>query len=340
MLPGEYTSPTQPFPVKPAPFVRQRITENDITNISDSSRNYILNVIGKAKLGSIYTPPDTNGVIQIPGTIGGAEWGGASFDTETGFLYVNANELPLVLKMKALPLSSESSNAGERLYTLNNCSMCHGGKREGVGSFPSLQDISNRLKPQDIDKLLQTGRRQMPAFPNLTADDRNALIGFLWGEKQQISTTAQPAETELRYVNNGWTQLIDQYGYPGIKPPWGTLNAIDLNKGELVWQVPLGEYDELTKRGIPPTGTQNLGGPIVTAGGLVVIAATFDEKLRIFDKHTGKLLWQYKLPAAGYASPATYMVNGKQYIAIAAGGGGKVGSPSGDSYVAFALESK
>ena len=137
---------------------------------------------------------------------------------------------------------------------------------------------------------------------------------------------------------NGWTVLTDKEGYPGVKPPWGTLNAIDLNKGELLWKVPLGEYPELVKRGIPATGTQNLGGAVVTAGGLVIIAATFDEKLRIFDKHTGKLLWEYKLPAGGYATPATYMLNGKQYIVIAAGGGGKVGSLSGDAYVAFRLK--
>jgi len=132
--------------------------------------------------------------------------------------------------------------------------------------------------------------------------------------------------------------LTDKEGFPGVKPPWGTLNAIDLNKGEILWQVPLGEYPELAKRGIRNTGTQNLGGAVVTAGGLIIIGATYDEKLRIFDKQNGKLLWEYKLPAGGYATPATYMIEGKQYIVVAAGGGGKVGSPSGDAYVAFRLK--
>jgi len=141
-----------------------------------------------------------------------------------------------------------------------------------------------------------------------------------------------------RYIHDGWTPLLDQDGYPGIKPPWGTLNAIDLKSGEILWQSPLGEYPELTKKGFPVTGTPNLGGPLVTAGGLVFIAATKDEKFRIFDKKSGKVVWEYKLPAGGYAMPATFSVNSKQYVVVAAGGGGKVGSASGDAYVAFSLK--
>ena len=181
----------------------------------------------------------------------------------------------------------------------------------------------------------------MPAFPNLSPEDKQALLDFLFNkEEKKTSAISPPANTEkkYRYVHDGWIPLVDKEGYPGVKPPWGTLNAIDLNTGELLWKVPLGEYPALSKRGIAPTGTPNFGGAVVTAGGLVIIAATFDEKLRIFDKDNGKLLWEYKLPAGGYATPATYLLKGKQYIVIAAGGGGKVGSPSGDAYVAFALE--
>ena len=141
---------------------------------------------------------------------------------------------------------------------------------------------------------------------------------------------------EVPFVMTGYKRFLDKEGYPGIKPPWGTLNAVDLNSGKLLWKVPLGEYPELTKRGIPITGTENYGGPLVTKGGIVVIAATKDEKIRAFDKKTGKVLWEAALPAAGYATPATYMLNGKQYLVIACGGG-KIGSKSGDSYVAFAL---
>ncbi|ULQ54602.1 PQQ-binding-like beta-propeller repeat protein [Flavihumibacter fluvii] len=338
---GEETWATQPFPLKPVPFVRQSFSENDITNISDSAHAFIRARIGNSQLGSIFTPPDTTGVVQLPGTRGGAEWGGASFDPETGILYVNANELPLLLKMKAVPVNEESSSPGEKIFTMNNCAMCHGANRTGTNVFPSLLNLAARLSPAKADSIIQNGKGQMPAFPNITGAEKKALLDFLYDKKWNPVITKnnhRDSAKQYRYVNNGWVQLTDQDGYPGIKPPWGTLNAIDLNKGEILWKIPLGEYDALTKRGIPPTGTQNLGGAIVTAGGLVIIAATADEKLRIFDKRTGKLLWQYKLPAAGYATPSTYMLNGKQYIVIAAGGGGKVGTPSGDAYVAFCIK--
>lgn len=291
-------------------------------------------------MGSIFTPPDTAGVVQFPGTRGGAEWGGASVDPETGMLYVNANEVPLLIKMKAVPLdNTEGTAQGEKIYTLNNCTMCHGADRKGTGVYPSLLQLNKKYSEVQVEELLQKGRGQMPAFPNLGAEDKKALISFLFQkEVPTLNTTADTAAKQYRYVHNGWTTLTDQNGYFGVKPPWGTLNAIDLNKGDIVWQIPLGEYPELMQKGIPPTGTQNLGGAVVTAGGLVIIGATRDEKLRIFDKRNGKLLWEYKLPAGGYATPATYTVNNQQYIVIAAGGGGRVGSPSGDAYVAFKLK--
>ncbi len=139
------------------------------------------------------------------------------------------------------------------------------------------------------------------------------------------------------YAITGYNRFLDQEGYAAIKPPWGQLAAVDLNRGEIVWQVPLGEHPELTARGIPQTGTQNIGGSVVTAGGLVFIGATQDEKFRAFDKETGRVVWQAQLPAGGYASPCTYEWEGKQYVVIAAGGGGKPRTRSGDAYVAFAL---
>jgi quinoprotein glucose dehydrogenase len=139
------------------------------------------------------------------------------------------------------------------------------------------------------------------------------------------------------YNHAGYVRFLDPQGYAAIKPPWGQLAAVDLSKGEIVWQVPLGEYKELTARGVPPTGTQNIGGSLVTAGGLVFIGATQDEKFRAFDKANGKVLWEAQLPAGGYASPCSYEVKGKQYVVIAAGGGGKPRTKAGDAYVAFAL---
>ena len=139
------------------------------------------------------------------------------------------------------------------------------------------------------------------------------------------------------FADGGLLRLTDHEGYPGGKPPWGTLTCIDLHRGEIKWQVTLGEFPELTARGIPPTGTPNLGGCIVTAGGLVFIGATMDEKFRAFDSATGERLWEHQLPFGGYATPSTYSVNGRQFVVIAAGGGGKLGTKSGDTFVAFAL---
>ncbi len=170
----------------------------------------------------------------------------------------------------------------------------------------------------------------MPSFSHLSDKEHDAIIAFLLNTEKDQKTIVQ-AETKPpvkkggfpytpAYVSKTWQRFTDQDGYPGIKPPWGTLNAIDLNTGEYLWRVPLGEYPELTKKGIPITGTDSYGGPIVTAGGLVFIAGTKDEKIRAFDKKTGKVVWEYQLPAGGFATPITYEVNGKQFVVIAAGG--------------------
>lgn len=194
----------------------------------------------------------------------------------------------------------------------------------------------------------------MPAFKQITGTEKDALLAFLMDieekepgaamskrskEPESETNSLTPKKSildEIPYTMTGYNRFLDKNGYPGIKPPWGTLNAVDLNSGKLLWKVPLGEYSELTKKGISPTGTENYGGPLVTKGGLVFIAATKDEKIRAFDKKTGKVVWEAKLPAAGFATPSTYSIEGRQFVVIACGGG-KIGNKSGDSYVAFAL---
>lgn len=247
-IPGERVSPTQPVPVKPKAFARTALTENDLSNLDEEAHAYAVDIFKKSKSGKQFTPISNLPTLIMPGLLGGANWSGASYDPETGFLYVNSNDLPSL-----------------------------------IGLVPN--------KP-----------------------------GSLYPVK-----------------NTGYNRFWDPAGYPAITPPWGSLTAIDLNTGEFAWQSTLGEFDELTKKGIAPTGAPNLGGSLVTAGGLVFIASTQDEKFRAFDKSTGKILWETRLPAGGYASPATYLVNGKQYIVIAAGGGGKMVTKSGDYYVSFAL---
>jgi quinoprotein glucose dehydrogenase len=176
----------------------------------------------------------------------------------------------------------------------------------------------------------------MPGFAFLQEPEREAIAAFLLAAEAQPVLLRSAEAGSSPYTHTGYIRFLDPSGYPAVKPPWGTLNAIDIARGEIAWSVPLGEVPELLRRGQPPTGTENYGGPIVTAGGLVFIAASKDEKFRAFDKKTGKTLWETTLPAGGYATPSTYMVAGRQYVVIAAGGG-KMGTKSGDSYVAFAL---
>ncbi len=247
-LPGEEASPTQPFPLRPPAFVQQDFTDSMITNISAEAHQYISQQLKGKKYGQMFTPPSLDGTIIFPGFLGGANWSGASFDPYTGWLYVNANQVPNILTL-----------------------------------------VHNE------------------------------------------EDTAHP------YGHLGYRQFLDEEGYPAVKPPWGTLSAIDLHSGQIAWQQVLGEFSALTARGVPPTGTPNIGGTIVTSGGLVFVAATQDEKIRAFHKRSGQLLWEAQLPFGGYATPATYEWQGKQYVVIAAGGGGKMRTRSGDAYVAFAL---
>jgi quinoprotein glucose dehydrogenase len=181
----------------------------------------------------------------------------------------------------------------------------------------------------------------MPAFTRLDEEEKDAIAAYLLEsakEKDNPFTYVAPIDTPnfMPYRIDGYRKWLAPGGYPAIAPPWGTLNAINLNTGEFEWKVTLGEYPELTARGIPPTGTENYGGPVVTAGGLIFIAATRDSKMRAFSKKSGRLLWEHDLPAPGFATPALYDLNGTQYIVIACGGG-KLGTKSGDSYVAFSL---
>jgi quinoprotein glucose dehydrogenase len=194
------------------------------------------------------------------------------------------------------------------------------------------------MAPPQIAATIKNGKGRMPGFPNLTEDQLSALINFLTsGESKELASSAPPPAS-MKFRFTGYHKFLDQDGYPAVAPPWGTLNAINLNTGEYLWKTPLGEYPELAAKGQKKTGTENYGGPIVTAGGLLFIGATnFDKKFRAFDKSTGELLWETTLPFSGNATPATYEVNGRQFIVIAAGGGKDPKSPSGGIYIAFAL---
>ncbi|MCC5908043.1 MAG: PQQ-binding-like beta-propeller repeat protein [Balneolaceae bacterium] len=339
-LRGEEVWPTQPVPVKPEPFARQEFREEDITNISDQSHQAVLERYREIRTENRWDPPSKEGTLIFPGFDGGGEWGGAAFDPETGILYVNSNEMPWILEMVETDAVADGLSRAERIYSLN-CAACHGSNRTGAqhGANPSLVDIGDRMDFNELFDVIYNGRGVMPTFNYLTDDEIELLIEFL---KDPDAPEVDAAEIDMSrapdvlYTHTGYNRWFDPEGYPAIKPPWGTLNAIDLNTGEHIWNIPLGEFEELTERGIPQTGTENYGGPVVTAGGLLFIGATKDEKFRAYHKSNGELLWETDLPAGGYATPAVYEVNGRQYVVIAAGGG-KMGTKPGDTYVAFAL---
>jgi quinoprotein glucose dehydrogenase len=335
-LDGEQAWPTQPIPVRPPAFARQQLTEADLTDISPDARAVVLERFRGLRSGGQYVPPSTQGTVILPGFDGAAEWGGSAFDPETRLLYVNSNEMPWILEMRALPPPG-GLTLGARVYA-QHCSVCHGSERQGVaqGQFPPLVGIEKKQTRAETRAIVEKGKGVMPALAFLTRAELEAVTSHARGEREPDDAKSEAAKAGRPYTHLGYNRFLDPEGYPAVKPPWGTLNAIDLDAGEIRWSVPLGELPELTRRGIPPTGTENYGGPIVTAGGLVFIAATKDEKLRAFDKRTGAVLWETALPAGGYATPSTYEAGGRQYVVIAAGGG-KMGTKSGDAYLAFAL---
>jgi quinoprotein glucose dehydrogenase len=353
----EHSFPTQPFPLKPAPLARQHFDTTMVTDISKASHDYIINEISKYSYGDIYHPQHTDGIVQVPGFRGGGEWSGGAFDPTSNIIYIGANDIPNVVQLVELKPEDENEiyklpvlKAGEMVFQ-KNCSPCHGTDRKGIDPFPSLLNIAGKMKAQQAFEIIEKGRDKMPSFINLSLPQREAVVAYLFNQRNKKLSRPQKEQQKQKggdtvssnfkqYKIKGYTQLKDHFGYPGIKPPWGTLNAVNLNTGEYVWKRTLGQYPELINKGIPETGTQLFGGGVVTAGGLIFIAASRDEKFRAIDKTNGKVLWEFQLPAGGYATPATYEVDGKQYVVIAAGGGGLQATKTGDYYFAFSLPDK
>ena len=347
---GERPYPTQPIPELPKPFARQILTDDNLNHfIPDSSYQDIKKKLASYKTGNMFNPPSKEGTIIFPGFDGGGEYGGPSYDPETGILYVNSNEMPWILTMVDKTYKNDNKSgqtnlqAGIRLYS-TTCMGCHGTQRQGGGNYPTLLHVNKKYNKQEFIALVSSGRRMMPAFKQLSDGEKDAIASFILDSKaDQQKPFVAPVKVEdpywkLPYGGTGYNKFLTKEGYPAVAPPWGTLNAINLNTGQYVWKDTLGDYPELKAKGIH-SGTENYGGSAITAGGLLFIAATSDAKFRAYNKRTGELLWETDLPAGGFATPSVYEVDGKEYVVIACGGG-KLHKKSGDAYVVFSLANK
>jgi len=333
---GERASPTQPQPVKPAPFARQRLTEDMLTRRTPAAHAAVLEAFRRFRSDGQFVPLGVGvETVVFPGFDGGGGWGGPAFDPSTGLLYVSATEMACT----GMLAPAVTGSSGRQLY-VKECAACHRDDMSGSPpQIPSLVDAGRRKPPAELTRIVRQGVGRMPGLPALSPEAVDAIVAFIGtGENRDVEHAGATTGGQ-RYRFTGYKRFLDPDGYPAIEPPWGTLTAIDLNTGERAWQIPLGEYPELAAQGLTNTGTELYGGPIVTAGGLVFIGATsYDKKVRAFDKTTGALLWEATLPFSAAGTPATYEVDGRQYLVVPAGGGkARRPEPSGGVYVAFAL---
>ncbi len=329
---GEQVSRTQVLPTLPPPYTRQKFTEDLITKRTPEAEKAVHAEWLKMRKGGEFDPPSTQGTILFPGMDGGGEWGGTAFDPKSGFLYVNANEMAWKVRLVERDMPSGQAT-GQELYG-RYCASCHRPDLRGSPpEFPSLADVATRKGVDEVDNIVHYGAGRMPGHPELADAVRRAIVNYVLTGRSDVVSEDKPSPFDVKYTLDGYIRFTDPQGFPAVTPPWGTLTAIDMHRASIAWQVPLGE---VPGSGLKGTGSENYGGPVVTASGLVFIGATnYDNKFRAFDAHTGEMLWETTLPAAGNATPAVYEVNGKQYVVIGAGGGKN--APSGGTYVAFAL---
>lgn len=335
LLPGDQPAPFQPVPELPQPFARQQFTLQDVPTAPDVQA-LVMPVVQRSNIGRYPSIQEAKPTLLF-NIHGGAEWTGATANPRTGKLYVTANEIPWFVTCfrDDDPEPAKPPTAGEQVYT-TICVACHGADRKGIGHAAPLRGLRHRLTAEQILEQLKNGRGSMPPMlAALQPEQVKPLLDFLLCRDRPIPPIDPKAPPKWAF--GGWNRLQDAQGYPGCNPPWGTLTCIDLNSGKISWQVPFGEYPELKEKGGAKTGQENFGGAMLTSTGVIVAGGTRDKKLRAFDAENGNELWSYQLPLHSTAPPASYEAGGRQFIVVPVTGGGKLGGPTGDAWMAFAL---
>jgi quinoprotein glucose dehydrogenase len=352
-MPGEEVWPTQPFPVKPPPFARQKFTADDVSSfITDpAERARIRDEIQSARNEGLFTPPGLRNTVEMPGNVGGANWGSAAVNPTNGSLYVVSKDFPTMLKLEPetkVLLSGTPEQQGRALFEAN-CRACHGADRKGQPpGIPSLVNIAAGLKDEQVESIVKQGRGLMPGFQKLSAQDLHSLVSYLFTPDRASGplpvAASIPTAGRVRY-RSGYGYMTSSIGLSPISPPWTSLTAYDLNQGTIKWTMPLGEVPELAAKGIKNTGAYfPKGGPAVTAGGLI-FTGTRDRKVRALDQETGKVLWEAQVESAIEGIPSVYEVGGREYVvfcAAARDAANLFGKPTAPTqtkgaYVAFAL---
>jgi quinoprotein glucose dehydrogenase len=335
-VPGEVANPHYLRPTIPAPLARQQLSADELTQRTPQAAAWARAEFARLRSEGPFKPLGVGVDTTIyPGFDGGAEWGGPAYDPDTGLLYVNANEMAW---LGSLAPNDTGRSSGKSIY-LRDCAACHGDSGQGSPpQFPSLRELDGRLAPEQFIERVRKGGGRMPAFPNLQEEALQAIVSYLYKGVDLPAGKPDASAANQEYRFTGYRRWLDPEGYPAIGTPWGTLTAIDLATGKFAWRIPFGEYPELAARGLKATGSENYGGPLVTRGGLLFIGATIhDRKFRAFDKATGKLLWETTLPFSADATPITYQVDGRQYVAIYASGGKERNRATRGIYLAWRL---
>lgn len=338
-LRGEHAAEYQPDVELPEPFSKQEFVADDLTNLGSENFEFSQKIFEQSNAG--FFPAFSEGKDSIFfGIEGGAEWPGGAVDPYTQVLYVASNDVPWriqVVNVAGLDQIKLHDTPQRKSY-MEHCSACHGSGLQGVNDNPVLYGVEERRSEDFIRQIVHTGMRNMPSFGNLPSATIDDVVEYIQSVKpvvhQQLLALQKSVPPQFHFT--GWRMFTDNEGYPANKPPWGWLNALNLNTGRIIWKVPLGKDKLLEERGFGTVGTMNLGGPVVTGGGLVFVAGTTDNLIRAFDKETGQEVWSHELPFMGSAPPTVYMADGRQFLLVPATGG-ELENPEGNAFVAFSL---